>query len=679
MFLAGTNRTFHVTAALLIGLFVCFPAPAQADDNAGANRRLVEAVGYLQQADTLWASEPSTEGVTLKEFLGLATFVPGSYQRFIASRPTSQIAAMTLAFERVAALLRKALDTLKSIPATYPSSNLAVTLITGQAVGDISIPDLEEKLATLHYLISAASPAPPQSPSETGTPSTAMSSLPDPQTVQSCVDDPDFTKPDCLATFAYDARKRIIDDAEIAMALAHIAAAYRAAGQEQAFTDTFNSARDILERELADTQHSDDRIQNIYVLAIKAALHGFTGHGPQAYAAATAQLAQDVRTLPPGSDRDTAAQNIISQFALLGLLPEDVLNLDDVIEDPARRLVSLNTVTFTHAVNGNLRAALHAAQTALTHAEDNPETVEPVAFDIAAAVAYALTEGFTPETEHLIATIPSLASEGVADDVLVATYVGAGDIDAARVSLARIPKELHRLARIPFIAKAQARNGEYAAARSTAKAIPDLYDKIHTLSYVALHQAGDPPDLPSAARLSRKNRRMLRDRALGHIVRAHLAARNHETAQQAAKLMSDGSTRNELLSQTANLQEQTDATATAQEHLASGDFGAALAAAEILIEPSLRDAVLQQIARGQLQAGNPSDAHTTATRISDETIRDALAPDIARAFADNGDFDQALKSLSRLATPLPETASMSTSLSHNSAANNTMPRLPPRN
>ena len=551
MFLVSTNRVLHLIAALLIGLFVCSLIPANADDNAGANQRFVEAAGHLRQADALWASEPWTEGATLTEFLDLMTIIPGSYQRFVDSRPASQVAAMTLAFRRVAALLQNAVDILKSIPSAYPSSNLAVALITGQPVGDIAIPDLEEKLATLRYLISVGSPVPPHSPSEAATPPTAppqLPELPDPQTVQACIDDPDFTKPDCLATFARDAHELASgwQAQEILIALAHIAGAYQAAGQEQASADTLASAADILEREIADAQLGDDPVMNTYALAFRAALHGLARRDPRAYADATAELAQAVRALPPSADRDTAAQEIIYLFAIWGLFPDDVLSLTEIIEDPAARLDALNALTSAHTVAGNLRAALHAAHAALAHAENHPDPENTQSLDTAASFAFALTEGFTPETEHLVAAIPSLALEDIADHVLITTYAGTGDIDDARASLARISNEFLRFAALSFIVKAQARNGNYAEARSTAKAIPDLSDRIKALTYVALHQAGDLPDLPSAPRLGRKNRRILRDRALAHIARAHLAAHNLETAQEAANLMSNRSARNEL-------------------------------------------------------------------------------------------------------------------------------------
>ena len=89
---------------LTAGLFFLLPAPSLADDATQANRLLVEAVQLVDASEL----EPSPEGKS--------------------------------------ALLEKALDNLQEIIGQYPSTDLAVTLVTGQRVGNISLAGVREAL-----------------------------------------------------------------------------------------------------------------------------------------------------------------------------------------------------------------------------------------------------------------------------------------------------------------------------------------------------------------------------------------------------------------------------------------------------------------------------------------------------------------------------------------------------
>ena len=407
--------------------------------NANANRLLVEAVGPVQQAKSHWASRPWTEGVALKEFLTVATLVPGSYDRLIAARSLSQIADMNLAFETVAGLLRQVVDTLKSIPEHYPSSNVAVALATGQAIGDLSMPELEDQVSQLQHLLGTSHPTTGQSvPDAEGTPKSTRP-LPDPDSVEACVEDPDFTKPACLAVLVYEVHRVLKRDIEIAMALANIAAAQRAAGDEIGFDHNFETAHTIFQRELADTRQNQHHVQEIFLLAVMADAYGLSGHDPQEYAQAINDLLQAVRGGPSPSEHDEAVINAIHLFTSWGLFAEEVINLADHMHDPTLQAETLNMITIQHTANGNLRPALATAEKALAYAEQNAESIDSKTLLAAAVMAYALSGQITPEAEEASTTLPSLELHNTALYLLTTTHAGTGNIEPANASLARIP------------------------------------------------------------------------------------------------------------------------------------------------------------------------------------------------------------------------------------------------
>jgi len=78
-------------------------------------------------------------------------------------------------------------------------------------------------------------------------------------------------------------------------------------------------------------------------------------------------------------------------------------------------------------------------------------------------------------------------------------------------------------------------------------------------------------------------------------------------------------------------------------HLAAGEFGAALDAAQGIDDPAQRDAVLQQIVGTQLQTGDVLGALASTQKISDRTTRGQQKTQVAEAAAQSGgtgaDFD----------------------------------------
>lgn len=89
---------------------------------------------------------------------------------------------------------------------------------------------------------------------------------------------------------------------------------------------------------------------------------------------------------------------------------------------------------------------------------------------------------------------------------------------------------------------------------------------------------------------------------------------------------------------------QADIQKTVAGHLAVGEFGAALDAAQGIADPAQRDAVLQQIVGTQLQTGDVLGAMASTQKISDQNVRGQQKAQVAEAAAQQGgtgaDFDQ---------------------------------------
>jgi hypothetical protein len=83
---------------------------------------------------------------------------------------------------------------------------------------------------------------------------------------------------------------------------------------------------------------------------------------------------------------------------------------------------------------------------------------------------------------------------------------------------------------------------------------------------------------------------------------------------------------------------------TVAGHLAVGEFGAALDAAQEIADPAQRDAALQQIVGTQLQTGDVLGAMISTQKISDQNVRGQQKAQVAEAAAQQGgtgaDFDQ---------------------------------------
>ena len=106
---------------LVFAFVICLPAlPAFADDNAQANRLMVEAVGLVGAAE----SEPSAQ------------------ERF--------------------RLLQRAHELLLDIVERHPSTDLAVKLATGQQIGTISLAGVREAMDQARDAVAAAPPPPGQ-------------------------------------------------------------------------------------------------------------------------------------------------------------------------------------------------------------------------------------------------------------------------------------------------------------------------------------------------------------------------------------------------------------------------------------------------------------------------------------------------------------------------------------
>ena len=296
-----------ILGLLLVCVLCLSVAPVAADDPAQANRLLVEAVRLIQAAE---AEKAATEKLSL---------------------------------------LQSALAKLNEIVEGHPSTDLAVKLITGQEIGNLSMASLETAIKALRLETNQA-------------------------TVEarrgSCLEALDFSDPICLTVYAQEVEHRVPDESQRVEALAKLARAQAVAGDPAGAEQTLNKALAIAEDIVSMFGLLGTNMEKALALVINGTVHAYSGDLQNALSGIASEFPNAVRNI-----RNLERRNQLLVFGVLGLassgsLPEVIVTMLREHEDILTRVQLLAAAAVKQALLGHVEEALATAETALSEAEN---------------------------------------------------------------------------------------------------------------------------------------------------------------------------------------------------------------------------------------------------------------------------------------------------------------------
>lgn len=372
-----------ITRLLFVAVLCLSVVPAAADDPAQANRLLVEAMKSIKAAET------------------------------------EQVAA------RKQALLESALAKLNQIVDDHPASDLAVKLITGQQIGNLSLENVINDIETLR--------------------------------LGSCLAAPDFTDPACLRAYAQDAEGTIEDGFDRAMALAHIARALTVAGDDQGATETLAKALAAAKGAMSLVKLVEGAAGRAQALTAIAVVHALSGDIQGAWAKTVQEFLAALKEIEnPDSRAEALALNTVL-LASSGNVPEVVLAMAQEIEDVSLRINLFTVTAVMQALAGNFQEALTTAEIGLSTAENTGD--------------------------------PTTSDRWLALDAIVLALSGQNVLEEVRTAAKTTADSPSRVWALIAIALAEARTGNAREALMAAREIQDSYYQILALAGIALMQA----------------------------------------------------------------------------------------------------------------------------------------------------------------------------------------------
>ena len=554
---------------------------ASADESAKANKLLVEAARLTQSLST---NQTLTEQLTI---------------------------------------LEEALAKLNEIVEKHPSTDLAVKLITGQEIGDISLATLSNAIHTLK-----------------------RRSADDVQAArrEACLESLNATDPKC-AMWLGD------------IVMTHLLAGNPEAALEAAMTTEAGSARDKLFYDIARNhaqtgglkealavvalmEPSDIRLmaRRDIDMDLEDIVYERLRAGDLQEALNTAQSIQDDKIRQSVERHLTRAQRQVADEQLRAGNIQDAITTAMQIADSASRNQVLAAVARMQLNAGDLQGALnttkamedsHARNTVL----DAVSTTQLLAGDETEALSTAeqiqdpvVRDGFlarvvqrqlqanqlqqASQTAKLMQTI-SMRDHVWQELARLYTHTQAKDLDKALTYANLIDNDGARDIRLNPIAQAKLRAGDVQAALSLAKSMKtDMRDNVLE-EVVKVHtQAGQLADALVVTKLiSSENTRHTR---LYYITTAQMSANDIQGALDTASRVPVEHGRDELLRQIGNAQ------------VSAGNLQEALSTAKRIEDDHTRDLVLQQIASAQLRAADIQGALSTAESIRSAVYREPM-------------------------------------------------------
>ena len=572
------------TLRLLLVCVLCLSVvPVAADDPAQANRLLVEAVRVIQAAE---AEKAATEKLSL---------------------------------------LQSALAKLNEIVESHPTTDLAVKLITGQEIGNLSMANLETAIKALRLEANQA-------------------------TVEarrgSCLEALDFSDPICLTAYAQEVEHRVPDESQRVEALAKLARAQADADDPAGAEQTLNKALAIAEDIVSMAGLLGIDVEKALTLVINGTVHAYSGDLQNALPGIASEFPNAVRNI-----RNLEHRNQLLVFGVMGLassgsLPEVIVTMLREHEDILTRVQLLAAAAVQQALLGHVGEALATAETALSEAENARVSLGTDAYLAAGAVVLALSGELGDEVRAAVGMIGESWARELAYMTIALAHARGGNLREARSALSEVPSVFFAseqgLAGVRLMHGLAGHLQEGVESEELAQTPGALVGQIRVLASLAALQSGAAGKQPGGMIPARPDMPNLRSRAIRPFVLAQMEARNLQAASAIADAIPDAGIGKELREEIARLQQQVDLRAQAEGFLQAGSFQDALGAVKLVEDIAVRDSLLVDTARGLLREGNFKDAQGASNLIENVSDRDLMLSHIASGLLEKGNLEDAL-------------------------------------
>ena len=364
---------------LLVCVLCLSVVPVAADDPVQANRLLVEAVQLIQAAE---AEKAATEKLSL---------------------------------------LESALAKLNEIVKGHPGTDLAVKLITGQEIGNLSLKSVKTAITALRLEANQT-------------------------TVEArrryCLEALDFSDPICLTVYAQEVEYRVPDESqrvEAVEALAILARAQAVAGDPEGAEQTLNKALAIAEDIVSMAGLPRIDMKKALTLVVNGTVHAYSGDLQNALSGIASKFPNAVRNI-----RNLDYRNRMLALGVMGLvssgpLPEVVMTMLREHEDISIRVQLLATASVKQALLGHVEEALATAETALSEAENAGASLGKDAYLAAGAIVLALSGDLGDEVRAAVGMIGESWAGELAYMAIALAHAKGGNLQEARSALSKLP------------------------------------------------------------------------------------------------------------------------------------------------------------------------------------------------------------------------------------------------
>ena len=567
---------------LLVCVLCLSVVPAAADDPAQANRLLVEAVRLIQGAE---AEKAAAEKLPL---------------------------------------LESALAKLNEIVEEHPATDLAVKLITGQQIGNLSLASVQEAIETLRLEANQAT-----AEARRG----------------SCLDAVDFSDPICLIVYAQEVEHRIQDRSQRMEALAMIARAQAVSGDAAGAERTVGRALAVGEKIVSQTFLGLD-MYAAFRLILSGTVHAYSGDLQNALSGIVSELPNALRNIQDPVRRHRMLFLGVLGLASSGSLPEVILTMLKEQDDAWVRVRSLTDAAMKQALLGHVEESLATAEIVLSEVEGAEWFAGSDASLAVGALVLALSGDLGDEVRASVGEIWDSWAREVAHIAVALSHARAGNAQEAQAALNKVRSTVfgreESLSGVGLMLALTGNLQEDLEGTRLAEPAGDIVSQIRFFTSLAVLQSGTGGKPPDQMIPARPDMPTLRSRAMRQFVVAQIKSGNLQAASAIADSIADASIGKEMRDEVARLQRQVDLTAQAEDYIASGSFEDALKVAKQIEDVSVRDPLLGHAAVGFLRESNFEDALGTVKQIEDVLARDSLLDDIARGLMRQGNFEDAL-------------------------------------
>ena len=450
------GRKLMKNLRLLLVCVLCLSVvPVAADDPVQANRLLVEAVQLIQAAE---AEKAATEKLSL---------------------------------------LESALAKLNEIVKGHPGTDLAVKLITGQEIGNLSLKSVKTAITALRLEANQT-------------------------TVEArrryCLEALDFSDPICLTVYAQEVEYRASDESQRVEALAILARAQAVAGDPEGAEQTLNKALAIVEDIVSMTGLPRIDMKKALALVVNGTVHAYSGDLQNALSGIASKFPNAVRNI-----RNLDYRNRMLALGVMGLvssgpLPEVIMTMLREHEDISTRVQLLAVAAMKQAILGHVEEALATAETALSEAENAGASLDKDAYLAAGAIVLALSGEPGDEVRAAVGMMGESWAEELAYMAVALADARGGNLQEARSALSKLRSRLFAkeqgLAGIRLMHALAGHLQEGMESEKLAQTSEALVGQIRVLASLSAFESGTRGKQPDGMIPARPDMPSLRSRAI---------------------------------------------------------------------------------------------------------------------------------------------------------------------